>query len=372
MENAVCLEAHYYLKNDSHSIDAIVRNRCEAEFLATVSYIAQCLGAELRFEASVPTDGGFRDIWRVLIRKDNRAIAVSAFTGILNALLAAAVQIWLSPAKPNEELERQQSEINRLTIEHWKVENQRSELEVQKLKRELDAGTAATLHRSPPDTTAPKPPVSSIHVSPLTQPEQIFSLSTFGSGEFKRLSLQMDPKLNRRRSNFYKQLISYSAVTAVGFRWLPHDEPALHEQVVQRADFSNFVLQGDKLAPEVTEAIIEIVAPVITHGDIQWKGRWNDQAISFNMDDKAYKEDVLHSQVRFQHGDSIRCVLESERKLDEFGNAKVTGHRVTTVLDRIEGNGEIHETPQGRKKRFEKRHANGQFGLFDGDEACLS
>jgi hypothetical protein len=111
-----------------------------------------------------------------------------------------------------------------------------------------------------------------------------------------------------------------------GFRWLPHDEPAPEEQIVQRADFANFVLQSDKLAPEVTEAVIEIVAPVITYGDIQWKGRWNDQAISFTMNDKAYEEEVLHNRVSFQHGDSIRCVLESELKLDELGDAKVTGH----------------------------------------------
>ncbi|MGF6806203.1 hypothetical protein OKW30_001329 [Paraburkholderia sp. Clong3] len=362
MENVARIETHYYLKHNSYCMDAFVRNRCEAEFLAAVSYIAQCLGAELRFEASVPTEGGFRDIWRVVVRKDNRTLTVP----ILGTLLSLAVQIWLAPAKPNEELERQQLEINRLNIEHLKTENRRSELEVQKLQRELNTGTPTTSRPLPPDATAKKSKSSSIYIK-LAQPEQLLSPSTFGADKLSRLSLQMDAKLNRRRSNFYRQLLSYNSVTAVGFRWLPQDEPAPEEQVVQRADFSNFVLQSDKLAPEVNEAIIEIVAPVITHGDIQWKGRWNDQAISFTMDDKAYKEEVLHNRVSFQHGDSIRCVLESERKLDEFGNAKVTGHRVTTVLDKIEGSGEIRETPQGRKKRFEKRHADGQFGLFDGE-----
>jgi|GEM_PF-407183 len=367
MENTVRLEAHYYLKNDSHSMDAFIRNRCEAEFLATVSYIAQRLGAELRFEATVPAEGGFRDIWNVLVHKDNKTYTIPAVTAVLTTLLTLTVQIWLSPAKPNEELERQQLEINRLTIEHWKTENERSELEVQKLKRELAAGTAATSHPALPGATIQESPTSSIYVPQLIQPERLLPPSTLGVEKLKHLSLQLDPKLNRRRSNFYKQLISYSAVTGVGFRWVPHDEPAQEEQIVQRVDFSNFVLQSDKLAPEVTEAVIEIVAPVITYGDIQWKGRWNDQAISFTMDDKAYKEEVLHNRVSFQHGDSIRCVLESERKLDEFGNAKVTGHRVTTVLDKIEGSGEIQETPQGRKRRFEKSHADGQFGLFDGE-----
>ncbi|WP_233863529.1 hypothetical protein [Paraburkholderia adhaesiva] len=367
MENAARLEAHYYLKDGAHSMDAFIRNRCEAEFLATVSYVAQRLGAELQFEASVSADGGFRDIWRVLVHKDNRALSVPAFTAIFCAILDISVHIWSAAPKPNPELERQQLEINRLAIEHSKIENLRSELEVKKLQRELSANTPKTSRPSLPDATAKKSPASLVYVPPLVQPEQLLSPNPYGGDNFKHLSLQTDPKVNRRRSNFYRQLISYSAVTAAGFRWFPEDGPALDEQIVHRADFSSFVLQSDKLAPDVTDAVIEIVAPVITHGNIQWKGRWNDQVISFIMDDKTYKDEVLHSQVSFQHGDSIRCVLESERKLDEFGNAKVTGYRVTTVLDKIEGSGEIRETPQGRKKRFEKKRANGQFGLFDGE-----
>ncbi|MGF6609031.1 hypothetical protein OKW45_003953 [Paraburkholderia sp. WSM4175] len=208
MENAVRLEAHYYLKNNSHAMDAFIRNRCEAEFLAAVSYIAHRLGVELQFEASIPAEGGFRDIWTVLIHKDNRAVSIPAFTAFLVALLPLIVQIWLAPAKPNEELERQQLEMNRLAIEHSKIENLRLELEVQKLQREINSEPPST-----PRPALPAPPAGQNSASSVSAPSSIHHLAQStgyglpGSNGAKGLNLQMDVKVNRKRSNFYKQLM---------------------------------------------------------------------------------------------------------------------------------------------------------------------
>ncbi|RFU45652.1 hypothetical protein [Paraburkholderia sp. DHOC27] len=254
MENVARLEAHYYLKDGSHSIDAFIRNRCEAEFLATVSYIAHCLGTELRFEASIAAEGGFRDIWRVLVRKDNRTLSVTTFTTILATLLELTVQIWLAAPKPNPELERQQLEINRLNIEHSKIENLRSELEVKKLQHELNASTPITIRPSLPELTGKESATSSSNAPRLAQLANYLSPSTFIADRSNLISLQQDPKLNRRRSNFYKQLISCGAVTAVGFRWIPEDRSRSEEHVVQRVDFSSFVLHSDKLAPDTQVA----------------------------------------------------------------------------------------------------------------------
>lgn len=364
MENISRLEVHYHLRDGLHTMDALVRNRCEAEFLSAVAYITQSLGATLQFEATVPTEGGFRDIWQVAFKafdKENRSLTLPTLTALLVAVLGATVAIWNAPPKPDKELERQQLEINRLTIEHWKLENQNSELQGKKLKRELDTESSTLSLQTPASSSAA--PVN----LPPTHPESVAS-GTTSKVEPKLLSLQMDPKVRKPRSNFYKQLISYEAVTAVGFRWLPGDRPAPDEQVIFRSGFPAFLLQTDILDPESTEAVIEIVSPVITEGDIQWRGRWNGQTISFAMNDKVFKDQVFHRQISFQHGDSIRCVLQSDRKLDEEGSPKVTGHRVLTVLDKIESTGGVYETAQGRRKRFEKKHADGQSGLFDHDD----
>lgn len=362
MENISRLEVHYHLRDGLHSMDAFVRNRCEAEFLAAIAYIAQSLGATLEFEATAPTEGGFRDFWRILFDKENRALTVPTLATLLSLIVNQSVLVWNAPPKPDKELETQQMEINRLTIEHWKLENKHSELEVKKLQREMEAAPALS---SPPPVPASSAIASANPPAPVPSPTASAAAS---QGQTRRLSLQMDPKVRKRRSNFYKQLISYEPVTAVGFRWLPANQTPPEEQIILRRDFPSFLLPTDTLEPEVAEAVIEIVSPVIAEGDIQWKGKWNGQAITFAMDDKVFKNQVLHKQIRFQHGDSIRCVLECERKLDEDGNPKVKGHRVITVLDKIESGGEVYETAQGRRKRFEDKHTDRQAGLFEHDD----
>jgi hypothetical protein len=43
MDFAEKLQLHYYLNNGSHSMDALVRNKCEAEILAVIQEISNVL-----------------------------------------------------------------------------------------------------------------------------------------------------------------------------------------------------------------------------------------------------------------------------------------------------------------------------------------
>lgn len=362
------LEVHYHLKDGLHSMDALVRNRCEAEFLGAVSYITKTLGVELRFEATFPTEGGFRDLWRVLIDKENQPWVTAILMPLVLLILNQTVTIWNAPAKPSPELEKQQLEINRLTIEHWKLENHRSALEVQKLEREI-VKTPETAQV--PGLVSASPPVRPPPLWGASAPSapNAGNATTVEGGAtaigHQKPPLQTDSNVITRRSNFYKQLIDYERVTAVGFRWIADDRSTSEETTVERSRFGEFIIRIDTLEPEVSVALIEIVSPVITEGDMKWKGRRNGETISFAMGDGVFKKQVFQGAVSFQHGDSIRCVLESERKLDEVGNVKVTGYRVKTVLDKIDGSGEVHETLQGRKKRFaDKQPSDGQSDLF--------
>ncbi|CAB3804385.1 hypothetical protein [Pararobbsia alpina] len=366
------LEVHYYLQDDSHSLDAVVRNRCEAEFLAAVSYIAQTLGVELRFEATVPAEGGFRDIWRIVVGKASHPLLGTVLIPLVSLVLTQTVNIWNAPPKPNPELEKQQLEINRLIIEHWKLENQLSQLEIQKRERESalaskpsaqpQAGTAATM------TVPAPPPMPAAEHPPSAVNDSIPLVSANASG--KPLQLQRDLKVVTRRSNFYKHLLAYERATAVGFRVVPVDGPSPDEAITERSQFAAFIMQSNVLEPDVSEALVEIVSPVISEGDMKWKGRRSGEVITFAMNDWAFKQQVFRNEVSFQHGDSIRCVLETDRKLDEAGNEKITGYRVTTVLDKIDGSGKVHETFQGRRKRFaDKQPADGQADLFGTTDA---
>lgn len=326
MENVQRLEVHYHLANGSHSMDAEIRNKCEAETLAVFQYIAESLGFDVEFETSAWSEGGLKETWKIITKKDH-----VAFAGLLVALASLILAIYNSPPKPNPELERQQIEINNLTIrEKTLVVEQLTEQKAERLvlRRRL----------VPP----PSPNVDVPDAVP------------------KRISLQTDMKVITRRSNFYKMLLPYQKVTGVGFAVIPFSGRPSNQTYVPRAEFVRFIRQTDKLPTLVVHnAVIEIVSPVLREGDIQWKGIWGGKTIGFAMKDRVFKGQVMRKEVKFQHGDAIGCVLHIERKTNEVGDEVVSGYTVKVVSVLINGE-QITETARGRKKKFADAQAKAQ------------
>lgn len=331
MEIAERLEVHYHLRDNAHSMNAFVRNKCEAEALVAFQYMAGRLGFDLLLETTAYTEGGLREVWKFISKKDNAAAAT-----LLVALLTLMVNIWNAPPKPDKELEKAQKELLLLTIQEKK-------LAIEKLAQEA----AKELVPKQPTPAAPEKQSSANPEPPA------------------KVQLQMDLRVRTRRSNFYKALLPYDKVVGVGFNVaVDSTMTAAAEVYVPRSSFSGFILHTDKLPSEIVpDAVIEIVAPVIRAGEIQWKGVWREDVIGFTMADKDFKDMVLRREVSFQHGNAIQCVLAIEKKLDVAGEAKVTGYVVETVLAKIEGN-VTTETRQGRAKKFHDKHADDQNDLF--------
>jgi hypothetical protein len=378
------LEVHYFLKDGQHALDAFMRNKCEAELLATLRYLADQFGCTIVLEARVPTEGGFREHWQFLLKPENAA-ATAAVVGVATVLASIAqviVAIWVAPPKPDADLEAKQKQLIELTIIEKQLSNQKLTLELAKLQApaapppsEAAATTARTLPPADPPSS-PAPPWA-----PVQRPGGIPSVdevinSFNASDRSPRVPtsdtkpgprLQMDPRVSKRRSNFYKQLMNSDAVTSVDFTLREQRDGAfiqMAEWGVPRNNFATYLLFSDKLPTEVDEAVIEIIAPVLAEGDLNWRGVWKGESISFALKDKVFKERVLRREVSFQSGHRIRCILETDRKLDETGESKLIGHSVTTVLDLIEAGGKVTETPQGRAHRFNKRHRHAQDDLF--------
>ncbi len=315
------LELHYHLLDGAHSMDAQVRNKCEAELLALVHHLAVKLGVDVVLETSAYTEGGLKEVWRFLLDPKN-ANVIS-----LGALLLTLVQITISllalPVSPDKEQENLTKELTMLSIEEKK-------LQLQKLRKEAEQGRPSedTVRRVVDD-------------------------------------FNKDYKVVTRRSNFYKQLIPYSKVFAVGFGHIPTGEASPYEELVtERSEFSQFIISTDKLPELISDdVLIEIVAPVITGGNMHWKGLYADEYISFAMRDVAFKESVSNRTVSFQHGDVIVCVLHTERKLDPIGDIVVTGRYVSLVYEKKSATGVAIATAQGRKKRFKDKHSNAQGSL---------
>lgn len=308
------LELHYHLRDNSHAMSAVVRNRSEAEALAVCLHIAAELGIPLQLESSAFAEGGLREIWQFIGQNNAQ----------LSLLLAVIVLAFSRIPTSDSEMDALNKEVAKATI-------QEKRLNIEKLQRELSEGS----------------------------PKQETIAATARTFEH-------DLKVVTRRSNFYRGLLDYDKVTAIGFTPVP--DPSIkpsEEHTVQRHDFAKFVLPTDKLPVEVVdEARIEIIAPVLKDGTYLWKGLYDGLPISFSMLDQEFKTSVIRREVSFVNGSTIDCVLNIHRKFDEVGDINVTGYSVATVLAKSDGIAS-EETVQGKRYRFNKRLAVGQGHLFD-------
>ncbi len=60
------LELHYYLNNESHSMNAFIRNECEKEILIILKEIITNLNILIEIESEAYTEGGLRQVWKFL------------------------------------------------------------------------------------------------------------------------------------------------------------------------------------------------------------------------------------------------------------------------------------------------------------------
>ena len=310
------LEVHYHLFEGSHSMDAFVRNKCETELLAVFKEICVELGVSPSLETGVFEEGGLREYWKLL---GDNALQIGAIAAVATAVFTyQSVQ----NGKPDTELVELQKEHARVGIEDGRLSIEKQRLEIQKLEGELKTGKI--------------------------QKETLGKASSH---------LLKNPKIVTRKSNFYRQLMSYEKVTAIEFQPLDENGKKIIEAVlVNRSSFSEYVLASDVLPIEtVSGAIVEIVAPVLKKGKTKWKGIFKKEPIQFSMKDKIFKDSVLQQEVSFQNGSWIECDLEIERKLDELGNVVVTGYNVvlvSTVSDGVTSKDTSHAVVAKAKAKF--------------------
>ncbi|WP_318444939.1 hypothetical protein [Photobacterium leiognathi] len=306
-------QMHYYFNDDSHSMDALVRNRCEAEIISIITDISNLLDENVLIEREAYREGGLRDIWK--LANDN--------AGALTVIIGLATLIIPYLPKPESELELMQKEDLRLSIEERK-------LNIKQLKAEIRT--------------------ESVKTKTIEKVAEIVSY---------------DYKIVTRKSNLYKHLNNYNKVTKFGVNGLySHGEEVFPELQVPRSEFNRFILNSNMLPVKtVDEAIIEIVSPVLKQGNYKWKGIFEGSLISFSMKDDLFKNDVLDERVSFQHGSAIKCALNIYRKLDEIGEIVVTGYSVETVLENMNG-GQVNETSQGKAYRQRRMFEKAQGDLF--------
>jgi len=312
-------ELHYYFEesDDSHTMNAFVRNRCEFELLQIYNELQRELETDVKIETEAYGEGGLKELWTFLA--DNSAPI---------SLLLIGLSIVLS----------------RLPSPKTKLEKMDLQFSIEERKQNI-----ANFKKGNDEEIK----------------QNGISIENFN------LIIDSNLKISKFRSNFYKQLENYSKVKKIAITKLTKNKQKVEDSIfVQRSDFDNFVLESDDLEPIVDEnATIEIVSPVIKKGKYKWKGIYEKSpgVIDFYMKDQDFKQSVIAEGIEFKNGTFIVCVLEISRKINEIGEILNSSFSVLTVLKK-HYRSTVVETPQGKKYRKTKEAKKNQFKLFENDE----
>ena len=119
-------ELHYYLKDNSHAMNAFVRNKAEKNFLEAVKRIGELLDSELNIETEAYQEGGL--------------IEILSFSGIILTFLAPSINdIITHYATRDTQSEKLDHKIKELTIKNLELDSKKKELEIEEqINKKLD------------------------------------------------------------------------------------------------------------------------------------------------------------------------------------------------------------------------------------------
>lgn len=116
------LELHYYFANETHhSMNAFSRNKAEAELLAVLKRSAELLDISLSLEAQALSEGGLKEIWKVI---GENSLQINTLLVIVALLLTRV------PAPSDSEQDALTKQLTKLSIDE-------KQLQIEKLKHEL-------------------------------------------------------------------------------------------------------------------------------------------------------------------------------------------------------------------------------------------
>lgn len=310
-EAANKIELHYFFSDESHSMNALVRNKCEHNLLGILKEISTVLNARLKVETEAYTEGGLKERFVLL---SNSEFLRSFATSVFHYVLPLEVDIEKTVSEENKEDTKQRIEKLRKELKEYERDND--------LK--IDIENVETLFRN-------------------------------------------NLKIIKLKSNFYRQLSSCEKVTKFAVQRINAEGKYTSKaNTINRKRFDTYMLIADTLKPETDEAaVIEIISPVLKTGSYKWKGIYvqTGKIINFYMKDEAFKNEVISQSIPFKNGTRIECTLESTRKMNEFGTEVVTGYSVLVVTKKLDDE-VVMEMPKVRTAPKKKEAELKQLDLF--------
>ncbi len=119
-------ELHYYLKDNSHAMNAFVRNKAEKDFLEAVKRIGELLDNELKIETEAYQEGGLVEILAIGLP-------------VLHYLSPALNNIITHYATRDTQAEALDKKIKEATLQNLELDNQQKRLEIEEqIDKKLD------------------------------------------------------------------------------------------------------------------------------------------------------------------------------------------------------------------------------------------
>lgn len=310
------IQIHHFFNDESHSMDAFIKNRAEIEFLNLIQEVSLLLNFDIRVEKEAIKEGGLTEIWSFLGENSNQ----------IGNLIAIVVAILTHFSGEDNETKELKKEDLRLSIEERKM---RLDKERKELIKNNDTDIAKKLAKS------------------------IISKSY---------------KVNAKRSNFYKQLNQVDKIEKISLAEVnSKDNIISHETFVAKKEFKKFIQENKDIEDEFLEDIeIEVISPILKRqkNNIKWKGFWEQEQISFSMLDKDFRDDVFNKKITFSNGTILICDLIIQRKINDLGEMVVTGYSVSKVYEH-KIHGKLISTDISRSNRYSKKINQSQGDLFN-------
>ena len=308
------LQVHYYLSNESHSMDAKILNKVERELLKIVEEVSSILDLEISVETYALEEGGIKSIYKFLNKKKNKAkiIIVGSF---LASILGSVISDVISDSITTD------SETERL-------KKQFLELQIKKLKQDFEKDSLANLDKS--QLASQEHYDDEFHVTP----QLIDSLAVY---------ISENNKIKISKSKFYEFLLKEGKVEKVSTQELNENfEPKAKEKIVPRSDFKLFIVKDAVIEPDYQDKVtLEIVSPVLKRNKMSWKAIQNEKNITFTLKDNDFKNLIINKNLSFSNGTQIVCDIETKQKMNDDGEILEAGKTVYTVYQIRYPNGDV-------------------------------
>lgn len=307
------IKIHYYFDDDSHSMDAFVRNKMEREYLKVLGEIGRTFELDYSMETQARQEGGLIEIVEFLLRIDPNSL--------MYCLSAVKIAKFFQPA------------VNEIATYYFTGKYKKDKLDreqeerIKKLKREN---------------------------------------SSFDNEGFERFleqcleKLEQNPKLKRSLSAFYSLAKQYPKIQKIGYQI-----DGNFESIIHREEFDDFIVNDIEEDIDDYEAVIKIISPILNKSRGKWTGFYKEEVIHFFMDDKVFQEDIERGIYNFQNGTEILCYLKIEQTLDKNDDYILKKKYFVKKVEKIKV-GEMER--QVRLKSRNQKRQNIQKGLFDDDE----